>query len=167
MRHSDWACAMLSGSQALRLSRLSRQALDNKQGPQIHCFLRKAIRKSNASDNPRKASKKAPYNDLDSGTAVSYERQAAPKPRTAHKRKRPNPPNPDDSMRISEDYVSDHIEEMDSQESGVDSNVDWSMNLGRTSSRAKKKLRQDARTYHHPSKRRAVGDTEVIELSSD
>lgn len=126
---------MLSGSYALRLSRLSRQALDNKQGPRIQCFLRKAIRRIKAS-NPKKATKK---------------------------RKRPNPPNPDDSVGWSDDHVSDPIENTDSQESNADGDLDWSMNLGR-SSRPKKKHQQDI--MDHSSEGVAVG-TEVIELSSD
>ena len=155
-RCSDRAYATLSGSQALRLSRLSRQALDNKQGPQIQCSLRKAIRKSNASNNPKK---KVQYSDLDSGsnTQALYE---SPKTRSPHKRKRHNPPGSD--KRLSDDCVSDAIE------SDTDSNVDWSMNLGRTSSRLKKKHRQDVGTHHHlVPKRAGVDNIEVIELSSD
>lgn len=144
---------MLSGSQALRLSRLSRQALDNTQGPRIQCFLRKAIRKTNASDNPKKAPKNVPHSNLNS---ASYEYLAAPELRTSHKRKRPNPPSPEDSM--SDDHVSDPIENMDSQESDAGSDVDWSMNLGRPT-RPKRKRRQDG-MIRHP-----VDNTEVIELS--
>lgn len=166
-RCSDWACTILLGSQALRLSRLSRQALDNKQGPQIQCSLRKAIRKSKASDKPRKASKEVPHNDLDSGSEDISERPAAPKLRIAPKRKRPNPPDAVDSMRLSDDHVSDPIDEIDSRESDADSDVDWSTNLGRTYSQARKKPRQISMTNHRPSKSTAVDDAEIIELSSD
>ena len=143
---------MLSGSQALRLSRLSRQALDNTQGPRIQCFLRKAIRKSNASDNPKKAPKNVPHSNLNS---ASYD-LAAPELRTSHKRKRPIPPSPEDSM--SDDDVSDPIENMDSQESDAGSDVNWSMNLGRPT-RPKRKRRQHGIIPHR------VDTTEVIELS--
>lgn len=167
---------VVPGPQALRLTRLSRQDLENNKGPRVQCFFRKASR-SNKDTSSKRASKKA----LDRGAESNNQnlnKSSDEKASGSQKRKR----KPIPEVVKSEDMDDFIVDEKDNLDYDVEDFTDdirrieseseddtWSFSVSAAAPPRKKPRKIGGKSKSAPEKlpKTSRDKGEIITLSSD
>lgn len=161
---------VVPGPQALRLTRLSRQDLENHKGPQVHCSFRKMGR-NNKDTSSKRASKAAPGG----GTESNNQNKAS----GSQKRKRQPTPKVVESEDIEDVDIDekdglgcDDVEDLINSSGVIESEPDddtwtFSVSAGMPSRKKLKKIGGNKLTLEKLPQETSWDDGEIITLSSD